>query len=312
MLWLRSHRRFTEQLSAYIDGELGAPEALALEAHLQSCDSCVTELAELRLTSAALGDLSDVHVPRSFALSAADVSNPVPSRDGIRSLNSGLRLTGGVLAAALAVLLVMDTGGVLDNGREDSSERAATGNPLGLTGADSLDDEDISKSMDFGAAEGYIADEPSAPESTSGGADGVGGGVSGVSPAPEGGAPAETAAPGARGAPVPTQEPAPSAPPSTAAGGDEDAAAPSPDAQAQGLTEITASPAERPPGDLSYQMSPDSTLEEEKETLNVLDTEVDSNGGPSAVVITEIVLAALLGMAIIGIGAATYAERRRR
>jgi len=52
----------------------------------------------------------------------------------------------------------------------------------------------------------------------------------------------------------------------------------------------------------------------ETDNRNVTNTSstADSDGGPSAVLVTEIVLAALLGMSIAGIAAATYAERRRR
>jgi hypothetical protein len=48
------------------------------------------------------------------------------------------------------------------------------------------------------------------------------------------------------------------------------------------------------------------------ETLPVNDSNVDSDDGPSALLVTEIVLAALLGASIVGISAATYAEQRRR
>jgi hypothetical protein len=56
------------KLSAYIDDEL-APEELALcDAHIQTCQPCQAALADLRLTSALLGSLPRVAVPRSFTL----------------------------------------------------------------------------------------------------------------------------------------------------------------------------------------------------------------------------------------------------
>ena len=61
------HLTITE-LSAYIDEEL-APEELAFyDAHIQTCQPCQAALADLRLTSALLGSMPQVAVPRSFAL----------------------------------------------------------------------------------------------------------------------------------------------------------------------------------------------------------------------------------------------------
>lgn len=46
--------RYSEQLSAYLDGELARAEAEALERHLGTCKSCRTELAGLRRIVARL------------------------------------------------------------------------------------------------------------------------------------------------------------------------------------------------------------------------------------------------------------------
>ena len=61
------HLTITE-LSAYLDKEL-TPEELALcDAHIQTCQPCQAALADLRLTSALLGSMPQVAVPRSFVL----------------------------------------------------------------------------------------------------------------------------------------------------------------------------------------------------------------------------------------------------
>src|SRR3990172_1391123 len=121
MLWFKSHRRFQEQLSAYIDAELPEKDALALGAHLESCDACASELEELRLALSGLQELPDVEAPRSFRLSPADVVRPAAA-PAVHSLNSGLRLTGAGLAAALAILLVLDTGGIVGGGDEGTRD----------------------------------------------------------------------------------------------------------------------------------------------------------------------------------------------
>ena len=51
--------RWTEQLSEYLDGELGVADAAALEAHLPSCGDCRTTLEELRRVVARAGALDD-------------------------------------------------------------------------------------------------------------------------------------------------------------------------------------------------------------------------------------------------------------
>jgi anti-sigma factor RsiW len=76
----------TAQLSAYLDKEL-APDELALcDAHLATCPTCPTMLADLRLTSTLLHSLPQVAVPRSFALpSNLVVLSPVRTREEARA-----------------------------------------------------------------------------------------------------------------------------------------------------------------------------------------------------------------------------------
>jgi anti-sigma factor RsiW len=58
------------ELSAFLDKAL-TPEEMALcDAHIQTCQVCRTALADLRLTSALLGGMPQVAVPRSFVLPA--------------------------------------------------------------------------------------------------------------------------------------------------------------------------------------------------------------------------------------------------
>lgn len=51
---LDSHTTFRENIPAYAIGALDAEEAAALEAHLKTCDSCQTELAEYRAVTDSL------------------------------------------------------------------------------------------------------------------------------------------------------------------------------------------------------------------------------------------------------------------
>lgn len=45
-----------ERLGAYADGELGAAEAAAIEAHLAACDACAREVAALRALDRLVGE----------------------------------------------------------------------------------------------------------------------------------------------------------------------------------------------------------------------------------------------------------------
>ncbi len=56
------------QLSAYVDHELAQDELALWDAHVQTCQQCQGELADLRLTSALLRGMPQVEVPRSFVL----------------------------------------------------------------------------------------------------------------------------------------------------------------------------------------------------------------------------------------------------
>jgi len=333
MLWFNSHRRLRGQLSAYIDGELAERDAGALETHLQACESCGRELAELRLASAALRELPDIEAPRSFALTPAHVAGPAATTApaAVRSVNSGLRLTGGVLAAALAVLLVLDTGGIVGGGGEGTQEPgvsffAATGDEKAAGGADAFT-EDAARSTESSSAQGYFATETPTPDGAAGndnvpapspGATGSGaGGSAGVTGGPNSGSDLPSVTPLDSAG---SQAPAPESPTATpqplpATGGAGEVPEVSPRLPSQGEPApalATATPVPGPDDLAAAPLVPNGTEEGELEALTTADSNVDSDGGPSALLVTEIVLAALLGVSLVGIAAATYTERRRR
>jgi hypothetical protein len=121
MFWLDRHRRLRDQLSAYIDGALDPPAAGRLEAHLGECEGCRTELEQLRSTVAALRELPEAQVPRSFALSPerAAVRRPaVPAAP----LAFGARIAAAGVAVALTAVLVIDLG---DLGGDGATEEVS-------------------------------------------------------------------------------------------------------------------------------------------------------------------------------------------
>ena len=74
----RGHGRFLEMLSDHVDGELPEAERIALEEHLQGCDSCTEEMESLRTTVQMLRRMPEVEAPRSFRLAPAAVTAPTP------------------------------------------------------------------------------------------------------------------------------------------------------------------------------------------------------------------------------------------
>jgi hypothetical protein len=115
------HRRFRRDLSAYVDNMLSERARRRLEAHLDSCQACRQELAELRATVEALGSLPMAEVPRSFALAAAPVAE-VRSRPTSKRLEFGLRLATATAAFALALVVIGDFAGLPGGGEEEEEE----------------------------------------------------------------------------------------------------------------------------------------------------------------------------------------------
>jgi hypothetical protein len=112
------HRRLRRDLSAYVDNMLSERARRRLEAHLDSCQACRQELAELRATVEALGSLPMAEAPRSFTLAAAPVAEVRP-RPAARRLEFGLRLATATAAFALALVIIGDFAGLPDGGEEE-------------------------------------------------------------------------------------------------------------------------------------------------------------------------------------------------
>jgi hypothetical protein len=112
------HRRFRRDLSAYMDDMLPERARRRLEAHLDSCQACRQELAELRATVEALGSLPMAEAPRSFTLAAAPVAEVRP-RPVARRLEFGLRLATATAAFALTVVMIGDFVGLPGGGEEE-------------------------------------------------------------------------------------------------------------------------------------------------------------------------------------------------
>ena len=123
-----------QELSGYLDNELASPRVEALEAHLASCPTCHAELAALRNLKSQLAALPESPAPRSFALTPQMAQRPATEPARVRpparvaALTNGMRLAGAGMAAALAVVMVLNFSGSGSDTTGDSSTGALTAN----------------------------------------------------------------------------------------------------------------------------------------------------------------------------------------
>jgi predicted anti-sigma-YlaC factor YlaD len=66
--------KISEQLTSYLDGELGDKERARLELHLESCQSCREEYDSLRQTVSLLQQMPEVNSERTFRIDEKNVA----------------------------------------------------------------------------------------------------------------------------------------------------------------------------------------------------------------------------------------------
>jgi len=127
-----------DTLSAAADGSLESGRALALEAHLASCEACAVRLAELRAVRSALAAMPAAEAPRSFRLRQSDVE-VAATRKADRGAGQVLRLMP-VMSAAAVVLFAVLVGVDMQSGSSGRSaaSRAVTGAPAAERAKDTL------------------------------------------------------------------------------------------------------------------------------------------------------------------------------
>ncbi|MCH7483760.1 MAG: zf-HC2 domain-containing protein [Chloroflexi bacterium] len=114
-------------ISAHADGELAPDRRDALEAHVTGCERCHTELDELLAVRSALRDLPQVAAPRSFTLTPAMAERePAPVASRTTPSFVAMRIAGAGFAAVLAVVVMLDAGGIVDDTGGRSSDESST------------------------------------------------------------------------------------------------------------------------------------------------------------------------------------------
>jgi len=101
-----NHHRAGQLLSAYLDGELAAAEAAAVQEHLLDCPDCRAAFDGLRLTKRALGQLPLAEPPAEFWASVRDPRSLHPTVALVRRLPPlGWRLAWAGAAAFVVLAL---------------------------------------------------------------------------------------------------------------------------------------------------------------------------------------------------------------
>lgn len=111
----RNNHIAPEDLSAYADGEALAPqERERVERHLETCEVCRQELAELSAIQQLLSELPEPEVPRSFRLSPEDVETerhgpaPTPIQPWLLRHQATFRVAAMAAALLLALVVTID------------------------------------------------------------------------------------------------------------------------------------------------------------------------------------------------------------
>jgi hypothetical protein len=124
MLWF-SRRQHPQQpeLSAFIDRELGAKRAREVSTHVETCESCMARLSELRNMREAFQALPRVEPSRSFTLSTSMAAELSPRR--VQSPRYAF-FAPAVALTLLVALLAVDQFTISDNQARISSSAQET------------------------------------------------------------------------------------------------------------------------------------------------------------------------------------------
>ncbi len=121
MLWFRRRAHpIEDEISAFLDGELGNSRSVELSAHFGTCASCRATLEDFRSVESLVARLPIADAPRSFALTAEMAGVSAGQKQARRM---SMALAPAVALTILVALLAVDLGGLSDNESSDQSSR---------------------------------------------------------------------------------------------------------------------------------------------------------------------------------------------
>lgn len=98
-----------EALSAWLDGELSRAEQVRVAVHLEACEPCRLELAQVRRVRAQLRSLPERQVPEGL-FDALARTEPGPEPDMSITGGRGRTVLGGIVVVATVLTLLASAG----------------------------------------------------------------------------------------------------------------------------------------------------------------------------------------------------------
>ncbi len=122
MGWFRRSDHPEEQLSAYLDGELNARQASAVERHLAGCVACSALLEDLRSAKSMLAAMPRETPRRSFVLGPEHARERIPAQPPRRF---ALTFAPAIALTVFVALLVVDLGSFTSNSASSTHNESA-------------------------------------------------------------------------------------------------------------------------------------------------------------------------------------------
>ena len=158
MGWFRRSEHPEEQLSAYLDGQLNARQASAVERHLAGCVACSALLEDLRSAKSMLAAMPRETPRRSFVL-GPQYARGVPARPPRRSV---LTFAPAIALTVFVALLVVDLGSFTSNSASTSHNDAAGARKTANSQAVASDSAVTAPAVQAPPREGFTPETPNA------------------------------------------------------------------------------------------------------------------------------------------------------
>lgn len=149
----RRNDRWARQVDAYVDRRLTPVERELLEVRVEESESVRDMLRHTEALKSSLGEMPELDVPRSFALTPAMVAEPAPKPSRGPAVTMRLaQATSFAAVAAFGIIFAFDTVGTTTGGDDSGGANMAS--------LESADGEDLrTTDSDDGFAAGTMADD---------------------------------------------------------------------------------------------------------------------------------------------------------
>lgn len=146
----RRNDRWARQVDAYVDRRLTPVERELLEVRVEESESVREMLRQTQGLKASLGEMPELDVPRSFALTPAMVAEPAPKPSRAPAVTMRLaQATSFAAVAAFGIIFAFDTVGTTTGGDDSGGANMAS--------LESAEGEDMRTTSDTDGDDGFAA-----------------------------------------------------------------------------------------------------------------------------------------------------------